>query len=123
MDLNDTTILLTGGTGSFGSAFVRRVTERWPRAVIRVYSRDELKQSEMRIVYGDDQVRYLIGDVRDRSRMTRAAQSRAAHFVDGFIEGGADAIASGTYFALQDQNPMQTRAQIRNAGVPIRYET
>lgn len=74
MDLNDTTILLTGGTGSFGNAFVRRVTETWPRALIRVYSRDELKQSEMRARYGDDQMRWLIGDVRDRRRMTRAAQ-------------------------------------------------
>lgn len=47
----------------------------------------------------------------------------ASHFVDGFVEGQADAVASGTYFAFQDQNPMQTRSQIRNAGVPIRFDT
>ncbi len=74
IDLNGRTILLTGGTGSFGNAFIQRVTSSWPDAVIRVYSRDELKQSELRAKYGDDQLRYLIGDVRDRSRMTRAVQ-------------------------------------------------
>src|ERR1700751_3239600 len=68
------TILLTGGTGSFGNAFVERVTRCWPDAVVRVYSRDELKQSQMREQFGDSQVRYLIGDVRDRARMTRAVE-------------------------------------------------
>jgi UDP-N-acetylglucosamine 4,6-dehydratase len=74
IDLNGSTILLTGGTGSFGNAFIERVTTTWPDAVIRVYSRDELKQSELRARYGDTQLRYLIGDVRDRARMTRAVQ-------------------------------------------------
>jgi UDP-N-acetylglucosamine 4,6-dehydratase len=74
IDLNGSTILLTGGTGSFGNAFLERVTTTWPSATIRVYSRDELKQSELRTKFGDRQVRYLIGDVRDRARMTRAVQ-------------------------------------------------
>ena len=74
MSLDGATILLTGGTGSFGNAFVRRVTSQWPDAVIRVYSRDELKQSEMQARFGDTQIRYFIGDIRDRGRMTRAAQ-------------------------------------------------
>src|SRR5438874_3744785 len=74
MDLSGATILLTGGTGSFGNAFARRVTRDWPDSVVRVYSRDELKQSEMRAAYGDRQLRYFVGDVRDRSRMTRAVQ-------------------------------------------------
>jgi UDP-N-acetylglucosamine 4,6-dehydratase len=74
LDLNGSTILLTGATGSFGNAFVERVTRCWPDAVVRVYSRDELKQWEMRAKFGDEQVRYLIGDVRDRARMTRAVQ-------------------------------------------------
>jgi len=74
MDLSGATILLTGGTGSFGNAFARRVTHDWPDAVLRVYSRDELKQSEMLSRFGGAQLRFLIGDVRDRSRMTRAAQ-------------------------------------------------
>jgi UDP-N-acetylglucosamine 4,6-dehydratase len=74
MDLSGKTILLTGGTGSFGNAFVERVRSTWPDAVVRVFSRDELKQSEMRARFGDDGVRYMIGDIRDRGRMTRAAQ-------------------------------------------------
>ncbi len=74
LDLSGKTILLTGGTGSFGHAFVQRVLDSWPDAVVRVYSRDELKQSEMRARFGERNVRYLIGDVRDRSRMSRAAQ-------------------------------------------------
>lgn len=74
IDLAGKTILLTGGTGSFGNAFVSAVTSRWDDTVIRVYSRDELKQSQMRERFGDRQLRYLIGDVRDRSRMSRAAQ-------------------------------------------------
>ena len=74
MDLSGKTILLTGGTGSFGNAFVERVATTWPDSVVRVFSRDELKQSEMRAKFGDDRVRYMIGDIRDRGRMTRAAQ-------------------------------------------------
>jgi UDP-N-acetylglucosamine 4,6-dehydratase len=74
MDLSGQIILLTGGTGSFGNAFVDRVVNTWPDAVVRVYSRDELKQSELRAKYGDGRLRYMIGDIRDRGRMTRAAQ-------------------------------------------------
>lgn len=74
MDLSGATILLTGGTGSFGNAFISVAGERWPDATIRVFSRDELKQSEVRTRFGDDQLRYFIGDVRDRSRLLRAAQ-------------------------------------------------
>lgn len=74
LDLGGATILLTGGTGSFGNAFLERVLDEWPDVVVRVYSRDELKQSELRARFGDAQVRYLIGDVRDRSRMSRAAE-------------------------------------------------
>lgn len=47
----------------------------------------------------------------------------ASHFVDAFIEAGADAVASGTFFCAKDQNPMQTRARISNSGVPIRLQT
>jgi UDP-N-acetylglucosamine 4,6-dehydratase len=74
MDLSGATILLTGGTGSFGNAFVERVTRDWPDATIRVYSRDELKQSEMRGRFGDRQVRYMLGDIRNKTRMARACQ-------------------------------------------------
>jgi imidazole glycerol-phosphate synthase subunit HisF len=42
------------------------------------------------------------------------------HFVEGFLRGRADAVSAGTYFCFKDENPMQTRSQIRNAGIPIR---
>jgi UDP-N-acetylglucosamine 4,6-dehydratase len=74
IDLNGRTILLTGGTGSFGRAFIDVTAERYPDSVIRIFSRDELKQSEVRAAYGDGRLRYLIGDVRDGDRLRRAAE-------------------------------------------------
>src|SRR5437588_11519251 len=68
------TILLTGGTGSFGQQFARTVLERWDPAAIRVYSRDELKQYEMSQALPDPRLRFLIGDVRDADRLRRAAE-------------------------------------------------
>jgi cyclase len=47
----------------------------------------------------------------------------AEHFVEGFRQGDAEAVAAGTFFCFRDQNPIQTRAHIRNAGIPIRTET
>jgi imidazole glycerol-phosphate synthase subunit HisF len=47
----------------------------------------------------------------------------ASHFVEGFVSGKADAVSAGTFFSFKDQNPMQTRAHIRNAGIPIRLHT
>lgn len=47
----------------------------------------------------------------------------AEHFVEGMRSGGAEAVAAGTFFCFRDQNPIQTRAHIRNAGIPIRMET
>jgi cyclase len=47
----------------------------------------------------------------------------AEHFVEGFLDAGAEAVAAGTFFCFRDQNPIQTRAHIRNAGIPIRTET
>lgn len=48
---------------------------------------------------------------------------RAEHLVEGFLEAGADAVAAGTYFCLRDQNPLQARSHVANAGVPIRMGT
>lgn len=73
--LQDKTVLVTGGTGSFGKTFIRKVlTEHSPRKVI-VFSRDELKQWEMRQndpVFDHDKIRYFLGDVRDKDRLLRA---------------------------------------------------
>lgn len=66
-------ILITGGTGSFGQAFVRRMLAAESDCTIRVYSRDELKQYEMARAFRDDpRLRFFIGDVRDRERLVRA---------------------------------------------------
>jgi len=73
MDLSGATILLTGGTGSFGNAFIRHALAHWPESTIRVFSRDELKQSELQARHPEaDNLRYFVGDVRNRSRLMRA---------------------------------------------------
>jgi UDP-N-acetylglucosamine 4,6-dehydratase (inverting) len=71
--LSGKTVLITGGTGSFGHAFIRLTLERYnPRKLI-VYSRDEMKQWEMAKKFpGEPRLRFFIGDVRDRERMYRA---------------------------------------------------
>ncbi len=74
MNWQEKTVLVTGGTGSFGKTFIRIMLETYrPRKVI-VFSRDELKQYEMRHNEGYDHpsLRYFIGDVRDRDRLHRA---------------------------------------------------
>ena len=71
-------ILVTGGTGSFGKQFVHTLLTRYPDIKnIVIYSRDELKQSEMRQMYprhAYPQLRFFIGDVRDRNRMIQACE-------------------------------------------------
>src|SRR5262249_26840190 len=67
-----TSYLITGGTGSFGQAFVKRVLQDENTKRVVVYSRDELKQFEMAQQVQDDRVRFFIGDVRDHSRLCRA---------------------------------------------------
>jgi UDP-N-acetylglucosamine 4,6-dehydratase/5-epimerase len=71
--LTDKSILLTGGTGSFGQTFVpMTLAEHNPRRIV-VYSRDEMKQWEMAMRFeNDERVRFVIGDVRDRHRLVRA---------------------------------------------------
>lgn len=72
--LNDKTILITGGTGSFGKQFTKRIFASYtPRKVI-IFSRDEYKQFVMRQMFSDydESIRYFIGDVRDKERLMRA---------------------------------------------------
>lgn len=70
---SDRSILITGGTGSFGHTFVPMTLAKCnPRRLV-IYSRDEMKQWEMAKLYGDDaRVRFFIGDVRDKERLVRA---------------------------------------------------
>ena len=71
-------LLITGGTGSFGKAFISRVLEKYPDIKrIVIYSRDELKQWELQQTYPEDkypQLRFFLGDVRDQERLELALE-------------------------------------------------
>jgi len=71
--LSNSSILITGGTGSFGNAFLPMTLKKFNPKKVVIYSRDEMKQWEMAKKYkDDDRVRFFIGDVRDKDRLSRA---------------------------------------------------
>ena len=71
--LKNSSILVTGGTGSFGNAFTPMTLEKYNPKRLVIFSRDEMKQWEMaKLFKGDSRVRFLIGDVRDKDRLYRA---------------------------------------------------
>lgn len=78
MNLNEKSILVTGGTGSFGKEFIRTIIERYPNIKrVVVYSRDELKQFEMSQVFSQQKypfMRYFIGNIRDEDRFKMACE-------------------------------------------------
>jgi UDP-N-acetylglucosamine 4,6-dehydratase len=75
MDWKNKTVLVTGGTGSFGKKFIQIMLDEYQPAKLIIYSRDELKQHEMRVSgFNDPSLRYFIGDVRDLPRLRRAMQ-------------------------------------------------
>ena len=79
------TILITGGTGSFGTAFTRRILATTAVKKVIVFSRDELKQYEMaKIFEGEERIRFFLGDVRDAERL-----ARAFHGVDFVVHAAA----------------------------------
>ena len=83
--LSGSSILITGGTGSLGRAFLRHALDNFDPQRLVVFSRDELKQYETRQVLGDDpRLRWFIGDVRDRDRLTRAM-----HGIDYVVHAAA----------------------------------
>jgi UDP-N-acetylglucosamine 4,6-dehydratase len=87
MNWKDTTVLVTGGTGSFGKKFVSVMLKEYQPKKLIIFSRDELKQHDMRQIFpdtGGSQVRYFIGDVRDRERL-----QRAFHGVDLVVHAAA----------------------------------
>ena len=67
-------ILITGGTGSLGTALTARLLKT-DADTIRIFSRDELKQSQMELNFNDDRLRFLIGDVRDKERLSKAVEN------------------------------------------------
>ena len=82
--IDESSILITGGTGSFGKAFLQEVlTNHNPRRVA-ILSRDELKQSEMRANFTDKRIRWFLGDIRDKDRLIRAF-----HGVDYVVHAAA----------------------------------
>lgn len=71
MSLENKTVLVTGGTGSFGKKFIKKALSLGVKKII-VFSRDELKQYEMKQDFQDERIRFFIGDVRDKDRLYRA---------------------------------------------------
>ena len=86
--INNSSILITGGTGSFGRAFVSLTLKKYKPKRLVIFSRDEMKQWEMSKLYEDDKrVRFFIGDVRDKSRL-----NRALHKIDYVVHAAATKI-------------------------------
>lgn len=94
----DKSILLTGGTGSFGKEFVKLTLERYKPRKIIIFSRDEIKQWEMAQRYHEDpRIRFFLGDVRDRERLYRAFDS-----IDYVVHAAATKIVP-----LAEYNPFE----------------
>lgn len=81
---NDKSILITGGTGSFGKKFIEILLSKYQPKKVIVFSRDELKQFEMQQTFNQDCMRYFIGDVRDEYRL-----EQAMHSVDYVVHAAA----------------------------------
>jgi len=96
--LKDKVILLTGGTGSFGHAFVPMTLEKYNPKCIIIYSRDEMKQWEMAKIYQDDKrVKFIVGDVRDKEHL-----SRTLNGVDYVVHAAATKIVP-----MAEYNPLE----------------
>jgi UDP-N-acetylglucosamine 4,6-dehydratase len=96
MHTDQSTVLVTGGTGSFGSTMVRKLLDSGVREV-RILSRDELKQHEMRQALGDPRVKFYLGDVRDEGSVHRA--TRGVDFV--FHAAALKQVPSCEFFPLE----------------------
>ncbi len=94
---NDKSIMITGGTGSFGKKYTQTLLDNYKPKRIIIYSRDELKQYEMAQSFDDPCMRYLIGDVRDRTRLERAMTN-----VDFVIHA-----AALKHVPIAEYNPME----------------
>lgn len=98
MPYSGKSILITGGTGSFGNAFVRHITSDYSPSKVVVLSRDEMKQWQMAKAFQEDpRVRFFIGDVRDKSRLERAFEG-----IDYVVHAAASKIVP-----IAEQNPFE----------------
>lgn len=84
IDWQNSTVLVTGGTGSFGQEFVRTLLQKHPPKKLIIFSRDECKQFEMANQFNDRRLRFFLGDVRDKDRVYRAF-----HDVDVVVHAAA----------------------------------
>lgn len=108
--LNDSNILVTGGTGSFGHEFVRMTLRQFDPQKIIIFSRDEMKQWEMAKLFQDDsRVRFFIGDVRDRDRLYRAMNN-----VDFVVHAAASKIVP-----TAEYNPFECVKTNINGGMNV----
>ena len=94
---NNKSLLITGGTGSFGKAFIKYINQNFKPKKIIIFSRDELKQYEMQQVFNDACMRYFIGDVRDKDRLQQAMNG-----VDFVIHA-----AALKHVPIAEYNPME----------------
>jgi UDP-N-acetylglucosamine 4,6-dehydratase len=94
---NPSKILVTGATGSFGKTFVRSLLNEYPDSQIVAFSRDELKQFEMRAEFSSNRITFLLGDVRDYKRVLQATDG-----VDVIIHA-----AAMKQIPAAEQNPME----------------
>jgi UDP-N-acetylglucosamine 4,6-dehydratase len=94
---NNASILITGGTGSFGKWYTKTILERYKPRKLIIFSRDELKQFEMRQEFNQDCMRYFIGDVRDSERLNQAMND-----VDYVIHA-----AALKHVPIAEYNPME----------------
>ena len=86
MNWKDQVVLITGGTGSFGKKFVEIMLKEYHPKKLIVYSRDELKQHEMRVAgFNDPSLRYFIGEVRDQTLAMLYLASDASKFMTGQV--------------------------------------
>ena len=97
MKIKNKTLLITGGTGSFGTAVLKRFLETDHFKEIRIFSRDEKKQDDMRNLYKNDKIKYYIGDVRDFSSVEPA--TRGVDYI--FHAAALKQVPSCEFFPMQ----------------------
>jgi UDP-glucose 4-epimerase len=97
MEIKDKVLLITGGTGSFGTAVLHRFLNTTHFREIRIFSRDEKKQDDMRNLYKNDKIKYYIGDVRDFSSVEPA--TRGVDYV--FHAAALKQVPSCEFFPMQ----------------------